>query len=57
MEVLSNELMETPLEECNELRHHGIKGMRWGVRRFQTKDGALTKAGQIRYNKEMDKLS
>ena len=56
MEVLSNELMETPLEECNELRHHGIKGMRWGVRRFQTKDGALTKAGQKRYNKEMDKL-
>lgn len=40
----------------DELQHHGIKGQRWGIRRFQTKDGALTKAGQKRYNKEMDKL-
>lgn len=40
----------------NELYHHGIKGQRWGIRRFQTKDGALTPRGQKRYNKEMDKL-
>ena len=33
----------------NELYHHGIKGMRWGVRRFQTKDGSLTPAGRKRY--------
>lgn len=32
-----------------ELRHHGIKGMRWGVRRFQNKDGSLTPAGKKRY--------
>ena len=47
------------MEICNygnELYHHGIKGQRWGVRRFQTKDGALTPRGQKRYNKEMDKL-
>ncbi len=44
------------MEQCNELYHHGIKGQRWGFRRFQTKDGALTKAGQKRYNKEIDKL-
>lgn len=33
----------------NELYHHGIKGMRWGVRRFQKKDGSLTLAGKKRY--------
>ena len=30
----------------NELYHHGIKGMRWGVRRFQNLDGTLTKLGK-----------
>ena len=33
----------------NELYHHGIKGMKWGVRRFQNKDGSLTTAGKKRY--------
>lgn len=33
----------------SELSHHGIKGMRWGVRRFQKKDGSLTPAGKERY--------
>ena len=36
----------------NELYHHGIKGMRWGVRRFQNKDGTLTSAGKKRYDKD-----
>lgn len=31
--------------------HHGIKGQRWGVRRFQNEDGTLTAAGRKRYNK------
>lgn len=30
------------------LTHHGIKGMRWGIRRFQNKDGSLTPAGKKR---------
>lgn len=34
----------------NELYHHGIKGQRWGVRRYQYADGSLTPAGQKRYN-------
>ena len=31
------------------LVHHGIKGQRWGVRRFQNKDGTLTTLGKKRY--------
>ena len=32
------------------LEHWGIKGMKWGIRRFQNKDGSLTAAGRKRYN-------
>ena len=32
----------------NELVHHGILGMKWGVRRYQNKDGSLTPAGKRR---------
>ena len=34
----------------NELTHHGIKGQKWGIRRFQNKDGSLTPAGRKRYD-------
>ena len=33
----------------NDLQHHGIKGMKWGVRRYQNNDGSLTPAGKKRY--------
>lgn len=34
----------------NYLVHHGIKGQKWGVRRYQNEDGSLTSAGEGRYN-------
>ena len=33
---------------CNELFHHGIKGQKWGVRRYQNSDGSLTEEGRLR---------
>ena len=33
----------------SDLRHHGIKGQKWGVRRFQNSDDSLTAAGRKRY--------
>lgn len=47
------------------IEHHGIKGMKWGVRRYQNKDGSLTPAGKKRQEKldkkeakkELNKLS
>lgn len=39
----------------SELVHHGIKGQKWGVRRYQNKDGSLTSAGKKRYSKEYKK--
>lgn len=38
------------------LTHHGIKGMRWGIRRYQNKDGTLTAAGKKKYNAELEKI-
>ena len=43
------------------LMHYGIKGMKWGVRRFQNKDGSLTPAGKKKiskmYKKESEKVT
>lgn len=34
----------------DDLYHHGIKGQKWGIRRFQNPDGSLTEAGKARYS-------
>lgn len=39
------------------LAHHGIKGMKWGIRRFRNPDGTLTAAGKKRYYGQDGRLS
>ena len=41
----------------NELYHHGVKGQRWGIRRFQNKDGSLTRLGQKRADSAQKKAA
>lgn len=45
-----NDMITNPY--AGELYHHGIKGMKWGVRRYQKKDGSITEAGKKRYARD-----
>lgn len=40
-----------------ELWHHGVKGQKWGVRRYQNPDGSLTKEGKERYSGKFEETS
>lgn len=57
---MDNEIMEQFDElsqsDLDQLEHWGIKGMKWGIRRYQTKDGSLTPEGRKRYNDDVAKL-
>ena len=34
------------VQEEDYLEHHGVKGMHWGIRRYQNADGSLTEEGK-----------
>lgn len=46
---LTLELIHSQFEPEDYLEHHGIMGMKWGVRRYQNEDGSYTEAGRKRY--------
>lgn len=49
--------MSTQYVELSDyLEHHGIKGQKWGVRRYQNEDGSLTEAGKRRYHSDSSTL-
>ena len=51
LNVGDNNRFKKYLIAATELKHHGIKGQRWGIRRYQNEDGSLTPRGRKRYNK------
>ena len=48
--------MDSNIYNTDGLYHWGVRGMRWGIRRYQNKDGSLTPAGKKRYNAELEKV-
>ena len=46
---MGNNTFYAPNDYRNYLEHFGVKGMRWGHRRYQNEDGTLTTAGRKRY--------
>ena len=51
-----NDYLEYRIKYSNELYHWGIKGQKWGIRRYQNPDGSLTDEGKKRYQKIEDDI-
>ena len=43
--------------QSDYIKHHGIRGQKWGIRRFQNKDGSLTQKGKERISKKYQKYA
>lgn len=50
-----NDIYVGQLFSDSYLEHYGVLGMKWGVRRFENKDGSLTAAGKKRYSKKRER--
>ena len=44
-----NDYLAYRVKYSDELYHHGVKGQKWGIRRYQNPNGTLTEEGKIRY--------
>lgn len=44
-----NDYLAYRVKYSNELYHYGVKGQKWGIRRYQNPNGTLTEEGKIRY--------
>ena len=47
-----NDFREFSMQYNEYLMHFGVKGMHWGIRRYQNPDGTLTNAGKKHYSKD-----